>query len=186
MKGTKIKDYPGYTITEDGTVYSYMQTKAKKLKQRVVTQSKKGYLQVSLYNEHSKRNKKGQKIPKQVYVHRLVWETFKGEIPESKQIDHIDSNPRNNNIDNLQIITPHNNMLKYLRKKWGGIGVDYFKEIREYQRQGLSTGEIAKKVGKSYTAVYRIVTNQRQVYDVVNGKRKYYLIYFDYDKFLLD
>ena len=77
-------------------------------------------------------------------------------------------------------------MLKYLRKKYNGIGLDYFKEIREYQRQGLSTGEIAKKVGKSYTAVYRIVTNQRQVYDVVNGKRKYYLIDFDYDKFLLD
>ena len=45
-----------------------------------------------------------------VYIHRLVYEAFKGEIPEGMEIDHIDRNKRNNNPDNLRVVTRKENM----------------------------------------------------------------------------
>lgn len=45
-----------------------------------------------------------------VYVHKLVYETFKGEIPEGLEIDHIDRNKLNNNPDNLRVVTRSENI----------------------------------------------------------------------------
>lgn len=45
-----------------------------------------------------------------VYVHRLVYEAFKGEIPEELEIDHIDRNKHNNNPDNLRLVTRAENL----------------------------------------------------------------------------
>lgn len=39
-------------------------------------------------------------------LHRDVWEFFKGEIPAGNQIHHVDFNPGNNDISNLQSLTP--------------------------------------------------------------------------------
>lgn len=171
MKGTKLEYYPGYTVTEKGEVYSYRQTKPKQLKPRVVSQSQKGYLQVSLYNKKCKRSKKGQLLPDQIYIHRLVWETFKGEIPEGKEIDHIDNDTRNNHIDNLQLVTRRSNMLKYNEEKWGRLTYDMIDEIREYKQQGFNIQEIADKVGKSYTTIWRVLNNKR---NVRKGNKYYY------------
>lgn len=45
-----------------------------------------------------------------VRVHRLVWETFKGEIPDGYEIDHLDGNKENNDLDNLSCVTHKENM----------------------------------------------------------------------------
>lgn len=42
-------------------------------------------------------------------VSRLVWETFNGKIPEGMQVNHIDENPLNNRLDNLNLMTPKEN-----------------------------------------------------------------------------
>ena len=47
---------------------------------------------------------------KQYFIHRLVFECIKGEIPNKMQINHIDSNRQNNCIDNLEIVTHSENM----------------------------------------------------------------------------
>ena len=39
------------------------------------------------------------------HVHREVWEYYNGEIPEGYVIHHIDCNPENNDIENLQLMT---------------------------------------------------------------------------------
>lgn len=44
-------------------------------------------------------------------LHRLVYEAYKGEIPEGMEIDHIDRNKRNNNPDNLRVVTRSENLL---------------------------------------------------------------------------
>ena len=46
---------------------------------------------------------------KHFLVHRAVWEVFNGEIPEGYNIDHVDGNPLNNNLDNLQAIAHQEN-----------------------------------------------------------------------------
>lgn len=42
---------------------------------------------------------------KHFLVHRAVWEVYNGNIPKGYDIDHIDNNPHNNSLDNLQMIT---------------------------------------------------------------------------------
>lgn len=42
-------------------------------------------------------------------VSRLVWETFVGAIPEGMQVNHLDENPENNSLSNLNLMTPKEN-----------------------------------------------------------------------------
>lgn len=51
----------------------------------------------------------GNGIHKTHYIHRLVYESFNGKIKEGNQVDHIDSNPLNNMLDNLREVTPLEN-----------------------------------------------------------------------------
>jgi len=114
MEGLKqIPNYPNYFANIKGEIYSNKKSKDKfhKLKPQRVTQSKKGYFQVRLYTEKDAPNfkERGQLF----YIHRLVWETFSGEIPDNKQIDHIDGDTSNNCLDNLQVVTGRQNLKKY-------------------------------------------------------------------------
>lgn len=47
--------------------------------------------------------------------HRIVWVLFNGEIPNGLIIDHIDSDRKNNKINNLQMITQSKNCVKAKR-----------------------------------------------------------------------
>lgn len=48
-------------------------------------------------------------IKKDYRVHRLVYITYKGNIPKNMVIDHIDGNTSNNNINNLKCVTQSKN-----------------------------------------------------------------------------
>ena len=52
-------------------------------------------------------------------VHKLVAITFLNHIPCGYKlvIDHIDENPLNNNVENLQLITQRENAVKSMNKK---------------------------------------------------------------------
>lgn len=39
-------------------------------------------------------------------LHREVWKAHNGEIPDGHHIHHIDGDPTNNDIDNLECVTP--------------------------------------------------------------------------------
>lgn len=60
-----------------------------------------GYLLVGLSEDGKK---------KLFSVHRLVWEAFNGKRPEGMQINHIDEDKANNRLDNLNLMTPKQNM----------------------------------------------------------------------------
>ena len=73
-----------------------------------VTRHKKGHLmRLSLkdcmYNTVSLTNADGKK--KHHYVHKLEYESFHGKILDGNEIDHIDSNPLNNRLENLKECT---------------------------------------------------------------------------------
>lgn len=64
---------------------------------------------------------------KHFLVHRAVWETYNGKIPTGYDIDHLDGNPKNNNLDNLELIT-HKENLK--RRK-----MDYSYAVNNFYRE---------------------------------------------------
>lgn len=47
---------------------------------------------------------------KSMTVHRLVWETFNGPIPRGFQINHKNSIRDDNRLENLEVVTPKQNM----------------------------------------------------------------------------
>lgn len=49
-------------------------------------------------------------------LHRLLYETFIGDIQTDYIVDHIDNNSLNNNLDNLQVITLRENTAKEVKK----------------------------------------------------------------------
>jgi hypothetical protein len=110
-----MKDVSGledtYTITPDGVITSKPRPggNGSILKSRVMKpfNNGSGYLQVNLTNSIGVRKK--------YYVHRLVWLTYKGDIPEGFEIDHINCIKTDNSIDNLQLLTRKDNMRKCLK-----------------------------------------------------------------------
>lgn len=51
-----------------------------------------------------------QSIVKTYNVHRLVWSAFNGQIPQGYEINHIDENPSNNRLENLNLMTHKENI----------------------------------------------------------------------------
>lgn len=52
-----------------------------------------------------------------VLVHRMVYETFNGEIPQGYEIDHINTIKSDNRLKNLRCVTRSQNMLNPLTRK---------------------------------------------------------------------
>ncbi len=84
-------------------------------------------------------------------VHRLVWETFVGEIPEGYEIDHIIpiSDGGGDELSNLRIVTRKGNMnnqltiIKYLKPldkidKVSGEVVNTFNSVKEAKEAGFN------------------------------------------------
>ena len=80
-----------------------------------------------------------------MYLARLKYLTFKGEIPEGYTIDHIDGNPLNNNIRNLRAVTPAINFrdggfLRKLRNKgirpelFSGALLEYYERMAVFKK----------------------------------------------------
>lgn len=96
-----IKDYEGiYEVSNFGRIKSLKYNKTRILKSGKNT---KNYSVVCL-----SRNGK----EKQFQIHRLVWSTFNGSIPEGYEINHIDERPWNNAVWNLSLMT-HNENINY-------------------------------------------------------------------------
>ena len=60
----------------------------------------KGYYQVCLSKQSNR---------KAYLVHRLVWETFNGQIPEGLQVNHINEIKSDNRLENLNLMTAKEN-----------------------------------------------------------------------------
>ena len=96
-----VKGYEDYEVSNLGRVKSLGNNKSRKEKLLSLGKDRDGYLRVNLY-------KNG--IGKYFFVHRLVWQTFVGEIPEGMQCNHIDEDKGNNRVENLNLMTSKENI----------------------------------------------------------------------------
>ncbi len=94
----QVKGFSRYLISTDGQVYSIDNDRI--IKPNV---NSSGYIRVPLYNDENEY--------KQTLVHRLVYMAHKGAIPKGMQINHKDENKTNNCIENLEVVTPKQNVL---------------------------------------------------------------------------
>lgn len=163
----QIANYPQYKVSTDGTVISYKGVEPRVLKPQLVSQSQKKYLAVGLFNEHNRRNNRGEKVPKFHYIHRLVYETYMGQIPEKLEVDHIDENPHNNKLENLRLVTPKQNARTYFRKEKGFL----YSESRDEMLKDYLTLKnyrlVAEKWGCGLATVSRVIKNKRYVNNVL-------------------
>lgn len=137
----RYTNYLGYKVFTDGTVLS----KCGKVLKGYVSTSKWGrkHLMYDLY--HKGVRKKWQ-------AHRLVWYCFKGEIPRGKVVDHIDNNSLNNDLDNLQLLTPTENT----RKGVGKVTLAKAQEIRSRLNLGEVGSDLAREFGIDRSQITRI------------------------------
>lgn len=99
-----IKNYENYySVSNYGQVISYWNKK----KPRILKQNfNKGYLLVGLHKPNTQH--------KTFFIHKLVAQHFLNHTPSyyKEVVDHIDNNPLNNNVKNLQLISNRENSSK--------------------------------------------------------------------------
>ena len=66
---------------------------------------------------------------KYYYVHRFIYECFKGAIPKGMEIDHYDSNKENNSLINLQLLSHKENIRKSCCKKVISLNIETKEEM---------------------------------------------------------
>lgn len=94
-----IDFFPAYAVTRDGKVIN-VQTGKEKFPSN--NKSGHGYLYVDLYNNG---------VRKKFYVHRLVAQAYIANPDNKPYINHVDGNPRNNDVSNLEWCTPKENVV---------------------------------------------------------------------------
>ena len=115
-----LPQYPHYRIYKDGKVVREEYTRVhgdkkilmpvKELKQHV---SRNGYPALCVRDTNDRVVK--------VYVHRLIWMAYKGEIPKGMEISHINSERLDCRLENLCIESHQENMnnpITLIRFKW--------------------------------------------------------------------
>ena len=147
-----IKGYEGrYQINEYGEVKSLGRQKgAVYCKERILRPDiVSGYKRYRLC-----KNDKTERL----FAHRLVYQTFVGEIKEGLYIHHIDENKVNNHISNLIPATPTEN--NHYSRVTNGYKL-FEKDIKSIRERNLSVKEIVKEYNVSPRHALRIIKRER-------------------------
>lgn len=125
-----MKDLPGYegryAVTKDGRVWSYY-------RKRFLSPFTNcaGYKMVSIWKDRAS---------KYVGIHRLVALTYIPNPLNKPHVNHKDFNPANNNVDNLEWVTPKENIA------WS----DKYHRRDEYLKRSIKLATQACKEKKSW------------------------------------
>lgn len=167
-----IPGYPNYEVSNWGRIFIVKNgTRIEKLPRPC--NNRERYLNIRLWN-------KGQK--KKICVHNLVAKVFLGEIPEGYVVDHINNNPSDNYVTNLQIVTvaengqkaaKHSYGMKLGSKLKGGFNYDLrvVAYIRyRYQELGYYYG-VLEKISQEIDNKFGVKLNKSYIQRIVSGKR---------------
>ena len=139
MKG--IEGFPDYYITEDGDVWSYKNNFPIKRRRKI---DNKGYYRVLLYKD-------GKQY--EFLSSRLVAKTYIPNPDNLPEVDHIDDNPLNNHITNLQWITRQGNVEKAKSKYFTieHIASGEISEVYNMSKWCRKMGICCSAMGETYT-----------------------------------
>jgi hypothetical protein len=143
-----IKEYEGrYAISDEGQVWSYYSKRW--LKQWDIVSHRKGYTREQVYKQvNFKLNGKLKKYS----VHRLVALAFIPNPDNKPEVNHIDGNPSNNHISNLEWVTASENLLHAYRIGLIVISDEHRKRASELgKRTGKITAKINNKLKRKLT-----------------------------------
>ena len=153
-----IPGYSKYSVTKDGRVFTHRL----RYGEMRPTADRAGYLRVSMIGDNGKR--------KGVYVHQAVAMTFIANPENKPQVNHIDNNPNNNQVTNLEWCTAKENRLHAATQnrlpRLGGENngnskytVKLINMIRSRHKDGFTQTEIARMFGVPQPSVSVIVRN---------------------------
>ena len=134
--------YNRYAASKDGQIFG---KKHKIVLKQNVNTGNGGYLYFFAYNEKGRKN---------YSISRFVYECFYGEIPNDKQVDHIDNNKYNNRLDNLQLLSCKENIKKAHNKSVKSFNIETrkekkFRSIKEASEElGVSSSSICSNCKK--------------------------------------
>ena len=112
------------------------------------------------------------RIDKKDYaVHRVLWVIFNGEIPDNYVVDHLDRNPWNNNISNLQCKSRSGNQQNKGKNKNNKTGIT---GVVEYSRENKLMGYAATWVesGKRLIKYFPFRRHGVEAFDLAKQYRK--------------
>ncbi|MBU8770311.1 HNH endonuclease [Cytobacillus oceanisediminis] len=158
-----IPGYEGYFVDSSGNVFSKWINKGRhgkvmgrELRKIKGSKTKRGHVYVRF----------GRKA-KPLYIHRLVYQVFVGEIAEGLLIRHLNDIPYDNRVENLSIGTQKENMEDARKNKLFPLGSKNgqskltekdVKEIRKLAKTNTKT-ELANKYQVSRAAIREAVNN---------------------------
>ena len=147
-----IENYPNYTISDKGEIVNTNTNK--KLKGYI---RKDGYVIISL-------SKGGKKY--KCYLHRLVAETFIPNPNNLPQVNHKDEDKSNNDVTNLEWITPKDNCNYGTRNERQGLG--HSKPIEQYDLEGNfikewdSAAQVERDLGFNHQNISKCCLGQQK------------------------
>jgi hypothetical protein len=160
------KDIPGfegvYQISNHGRMKSFKELREGRVLSNV--NSKGGYISVVLGRNN--------KIERSTRIHRLVAEAFIDNPGNLKQVNHKDCNKQNNRADNLEWVTPHQNMSHAARHK-----PEFLNGMNRYNRIEKTNPIIQLTLDGEYVAMHTNGTEaaratgvcQRNILQVATG-----------------
>lgn len=129
------------------------------------------------------KNEKGYLVFRGYLVHRLVAETFIGEIPHGFHVHHRDQDKTNNAVENLQILS----LKEHARAPRGSPallkmhlrGVLYM--IKAAQERGYTLEELTDELNLHPHALYEDVLNSLGDFDLVTLNYKFHELLAKFD-----
>lgn len=117
--------------------------KGRVLKPRV--SNKSGHVAVGFYHRGPK-----------AWVHRLVADVFLGPCPEGLEVRHLNGDPADNRVDNLEYGTRQQNVRDIAAHGGRALQPETVRAIRSRLSQGHQQAHVARQLGVTPCVVHRI------------------------------